>query len=204
MSDGALSDALLERAVEERWYAVWTRSQCEPKVEEGLRRKQIEAFLPRLRVASRRRDRRVILERPLFPGYLFLRFVASRDGYIRAVSTDGIVRILGDRWDALHPVPEEQVEAVRRIVTAGQGVRPLPWLRIGDRVRIVMGPLVGLEGRVQECRGARATFVVSVDLLKRSVGVEVEAAALSPRRLVAPGDHRRVRFGLKPNAEAAL
>ena len=41
-------------------------------------------------------------------------------------------------------------------------------------------PLVGLEGLVQACRGARATFVVGVDLLQRSVGVEVEAAALEP------------------------
>jgi len=180
MNQGALSDALLERAADERWYAVWTRSQCEPKVEEGLHRKQIETFLPRLRVVSRRRDRRVILERPLFPGYLFLRFVASRDAYIRAMSTDGVVRILGDRWDALHPVPQEQVEAVRRIASAGQGVHPLPWMGIGDRVRIVAGPLVGLEGRVQECRGTRATFVVGVDLLQRSVGIEVEAAALEP------------------------
>jgi len=180
MGQGALRDALLARVGDERWYAVWTRSQCEPKVEQGLHRKQMEVFLPRLQVPSRRRDRRVILEQPLFPGYLFLRFVASRDAYIRAMSTDGVVRILGDGWDTLHPVPEEQVEAVRRIVAVGQGVRSMPWLRIGDRVRIVAGPLVGLEGLVQACRGARATFVVSVDLLQRSVGVEVEAAALEP------------------------
>ena len=180
MSQGALSDAFLERAADESWYAVWTRSQCEPKVEEGFHRKQMEVFLPRMRVPSRRRDRRVILERPLFPGYLFLRFVPSRDAYVRAVSTDGVVRILGDGWDALHPVPEDQVDAVRRIVAVGDGVRSMPWIRIGDRVRIVAGPLVGLEGLVQAWRGARATFVVSVDLLQRSVGVEVEAAALEP------------------------
>ena len=162
----------------ERWFAVWTRSQCEPKVEEGLRRRQFEPFLPCVRVASRRRDRRVLLERPLFPGYLFLRFAPSREAYIRVASTDGVVRILGERWDALHPVPDEQVDAVRRIVSEGEGARPVPWIKIGHRARIVVGPLAGLEGFVRGWRPARATFVVGVDLLQRCVGVEVEAAAI--------------------------
>jgi transcription termination/antitermination protein NusG len=158
-----------------RWFAVWTRSQCEPKVEDGLRRKAYEVFLPRVRVPSRRRDRRVVLDQPLFPGYVFLRFVPSREGYIGVASTDGVVKVLGERWDALHPIADDQVEAVRRIVTAGERVRPVPWIRVGDRVRIVDGPLAGLEGFVQAWRARRATFVVSVDLLKRSVGVEVAA-----------------------------
>lgn len=158
-----------------RWFAVWTRSQCEPKVEDGLRRRAYEVFLPRVRVPSRRRDRRVVLEQPLFPGYVFLRFVPSRTGYIEVASTEGVVRVLGERWDALHPIADEQVEAVRRIVTRGERVRALPWIRVGDRVRIIDGPLAALEGFVQAWRAGRATFVVSVDLLQRSVGVEVSA-----------------------------
>ena len=176
MSHGA--QALAPAAGIERWFAVWTRSQCEAKVEVGLRRKLHEIFLPRVRVPSRRRDRRVVLDQPLFPGYLFLRFAPSREGYISVASTDGVVRILGDRWDALHPVPDEQVEAVRRLVAPGLGARPVPWIRIGDRVRIVSGPLGGLEGFLQEWRARRAMFVVSVDLLQRSVGVEVGSEML--------------------------
>ena len=175
-----MSAVIAERALEpaERWFAVWTRSQCEAKVEELLRRKQFELFLPRVRAPSRRRDRYVVLERPLFPGYLFLRFALSRESYISIASTDGVVRILGERWDTLHPVPDEQVEAVRRIVTYASRARTVPWIRIGDRVCIVAGPLAGLEGFVQAWRAGRATFVVSVDLLQRSVGVEVEARAV--------------------------
>jgi transcription antitermination factor NusG len=161
-----------------RWFAIWTRNQCEPKVEDGLRRKRFKVFLPCVRVASRRHDRRLVLQRPLFPGYLFVRWTPSREGYVRIASTDGVVRILGERWDALHPIPDEDVEAVRRIVSQGEGVRPVPWIRTGDRVRIVAGPLAGLEGFVQAWRGGRATFVVSVDLLRRSVGVEVPDLAV--------------------------
>src|SRR5262249_36698068 len=64
------------------WFAIWTHSQCEVKVEETLLRKQFEVFLPRVRMPSRRRDRRVVLVRPLFPGYLFLRLAPSRTAYI--------------------------------------------------------------------------------------------------------------------------
>ena len=142
-------------AAGERWFAVWTRNQYEPKVESALERKGLHVFLPRVRVPSRRRDRRVVLDQPLFPGYLFLRFLPSREAYVRVAGTD----------------------AVRRIVAA-EGARPLPWIGVGDRVRIVAGVLAGVEGLVQTWHAGRATFVVSVDLLQRSVGVEVDAGVL--------------------------
>jgi len=169
----------LDRAVvADRWFAVWTRNQCEARVEESLRHKHLDVFLPRIRMPSRRMDRRIVLQQPLFPGYLLLRFAPSRESYVRVASTEGVVRILGDRWDSLWPVPEEQVEAVRRIVTDGDGARPVPWLRVGDRVRIATGPLVGLEGLVRDWRPGRAMFVVNVDLLQRSVAVEIDPLVL--------------------------
>src|SRR2546427_13261583 len=113
MSAGGVAPQLASTgaAVSERWYAVWTRSQCEPKVEEGLRRRRFGVFLPRVSVSSRRRDRRLLLARPLFPGYVFLRFAPSREGYLRVTSTEGVVRIIGERWDSLYAIPDEQVEA---------------------------------------------------------------------------------------------
>src|SRR5207302_3753760 len=105
--------------------------------------------------------------RPVFPGYVFRRFARSHEGYSRVASTDGVVRIIGGRWDALHPIPDEQVEAVRGLVSSGGRARAVPWIGAGDCVRIVAGPLEGLEGRVQLWHRGRATFVVSVDLLQR-------------------------------------
>ena len=175
---GAANAAPATTTAPEAWFAVWTRNQYEPRVSDRLRSKRFEVFLPCVRVPSRRRDRRVVLDQPLFPGYLFLRFAPSRAGYISVVSIDGVVRVLGDGWETLQPVPDEQVEAVRRLVTSAEGARAVPWIRVGDRVRIAHGPLAGLEGLVRDrCRG-RATFVVNVDLLQRSVGVELEAALL--------------------------
>jgi transcription antitermination factor NusG len=172
------SAALAITPAAEAWFAVWTRNQYEPRVSDQLRRKRFEVFLPCVRVPSRRRDRRVLLAQPLFPGYLFLRFVPSRAGYVTVASTEGVVKVLGEGWEALQPVPDDQVDAVRRLVASAEGARAMPWIRVGDRVRIAGGPLAGLEGLVRDwCRG-RATFVVNVDLLQRSVGVEVEAALL--------------------------
>jgi len=156
-----------------QWFAIWTRSQCESKVHEALLRKGLDVFWPCVRQASRRRDRRVVLDRALFPGYLFMRFAPSPGAYLRVVSTEGVARILGDRWDALCPIPDDEIEAVRRIVTTTNNAGALPWLRHGDRVRVITGPLRGLEGLVQECRPGRARFVVGIELLQRSVGVEV-------------------------------
>jgi transcription antitermination factor NusG len=165
-------------AIAAQWFAVWTRSQCETKVEAALRQLDLEVFLPRVREMSRRRDRRRVLERPLFPGYVFPRFVPDREAYLRIANAEGVVRVLGQRWDALHAIPDDQVEAVRRIVTETDGAHPVPWIRVGDRVSIVAGPLEGLEGFVQDWRAGRARFIVSVDLLRRSVGVELPAELL--------------------------
>ena len=162
---------------DDAWFAVWTRNQYESKVAERLQRKAVEVFLPCIAVASLRRDRRRVLSRPLFPGYLFVHLAPSRDRYLQVASTDGVVRLLGEYPDRRSAIADAQVEAVRRIVASGNG-RPVPWIRLGDRVRIVAGPLAGLEGFVQARRDGRATFVVSVDLLQRSVGVEVAAELL--------------------------
>ena len=158
-----------------RWFAIWTHSQCETLVEDGLRRKRFEVFSPRVRVPSRRRDRRIVLAQPLFPGYVFVQFSPSRQACIDVASTDGIVRMIGERWDLPYPIADEELLSVRRLVESGERIGPVPWIRVGDRVRIVVGPLAGLEGFVQAWRAGRATFVVSLDLLQRSVGVEVAA-----------------------------
>lgn len=175
---GSLNAARAASPAREAWFAVWTRNQYEPRVSDQLRRKRFEVFLPTVRVRSRRRDRRVVLAQPLFPGYLFLRFTPSRSGYVAVARTDGVVRVLGEGWDALQSVPDDQVEGVRRLVTSAEGARALPWIHLGDRVRIVAGALAGLEGLVRAWRQGRATFVVNVDLLRRSVGVELEATLL--------------------------
>jgi len=116
-----------------------------------------------------------MLWQPLFPGYVLVHVAPSRQALIDVANTQGVVRVIGERWDLPYPIPDEEVDSVRRLISSGERAIPIPWIHIGDRVRIVAGPLAGLEGLVQAWRAGRATFVVSLELLQRSVGVEVGA-----------------------------
>jgi len=98
------------------------------------------------------------------------------------MKAQGLVRILGERWDRLEAIPAAEVEAIQRVVQTNLTVTPYPYLREGQRVRITDGPLAGLEGRLVRSRPQRGLLVLTVDLLRRSVAVEVDCAAVEPVR----------------------
>lgn len=159
---------------QEAWYAVWTRSRHEQKVEEFLKRKGFTTFLPTSKVPSIRRDRRKILDYPLFPGYLFLYLAYDRYAHLSVLKTPGVVRILGEDGEAPTPVPTVQVESIEKLVSSGLVFASISYLRVGERVRIKGGPLSGAEGIVQRLQPGKTRLVISVDLLQRSVAVELE------------------------------
>ena len=158
----------------EAWYAVWTRSRHERVVERGLKEKGLTVFLPTVQQASCRTDRRKILDCPLFPGYLFFYGVADPALQLLVLQTPGVVRILGEQSDKLIPVPIEQVAAIRQLIDSGLALAVVPYVHVGERVRIKDGPLAGVEGLIQEFNARKRRVVVSVDLLQRSVAVELE------------------------------
>jgi transcription antitermination factor NusG len=172
------------------WYALWTQSHCEQLVHDQLRAKGLVAFLPTMRRWSRRSGVRRLIPVPMFPGYLFVQDVMDKNAYLEIVKTRGLVRILGERWDRLSPVPDDEVEALRRIVAADVEVMPHAYLREGDRVRVDAGFLAGLEGILIRTKPKRGLFVLSVELLHRSVAVEVDCTLVSP--LNATGSLARI------------
>lgn len=160
--------------VEAQWFAVYTRSRHEKVVCQSLRQKSVEGFLPVHDVLSRWKDRRQWVQKPLFPGYLFVH-VAPFD-FQRVTDTRGVVHIVGDGQVPI-PVPAEQVEGIRQMLDAPAKVDPLPYMRKGKLVRVKAGPLIGLEGFVVEQKGS-CRLVVSIDLLGRSVATEVDATCV--------------------------
>ncbi len=162
-----------EEVESEAWYAVWTRSRHEYTVEKNLQRKGLRTFLPTVPHLSRRTDRRKILDCPLFPGYLFLRVASIPERRLLVLQTPGVVTILGEDPLVSTPIPDKQVEAIQKLLDSGLAFATLPYLHIGERVQIKDGPLSGVEGVIQEYRG-KSRMVVSVDLLQRSVAVEIE------------------------------
>ena len=100
------------------WYAVHTRSRHESKVCDGLSLKSIDAFLPKIEAWSRRKDRRKKIQLPMFPGYIFVQ-LATTDNQARIdiLKTAGVVKLLGtSRGNIPIPVPDEKIEAIRRLV----------------------------------------------------------------------------------------
>jgi len=158
------------------WYALYTRSHCEQLVYSQVLVKGFQAFLPKIEVWSRRAGRQHLVSMPMFPNYLFLRHAMDKESYIEVRQARGLVRILGQRWDRLSAVPDTDLEAIQKVVQARLPVLPHPYLTEGQRVRIMSGPLAGAEGILMYHRPGKGIVVLSVDLLQRSIAVEIDCS----------------------------
>ena len=171
-------------ATSPRWYAVRTRPRHEKRVAAQLREKSLEAFLPVHRCRHKWKNGVLAdLELPLFPGYLFARTSISER--IRLLQLPGII---GFATSTAHPtaVPDDDIDALRKI-TDSLRVEPHPFLNAGDRVRIIAGPLAGLEGILTR-RRHELRLVLSVQIIMRSVAVEVSEFDIEPVQV----DRRRM------------
>jgi transcription antitermination factor NusG len=110
----------------------------------------------------------------MFSSYLFLHEVMDKYSFIEVCKARGLVRILGERWDRLSIVPKAEIDAIQRVLFTNLPVVPHPYLREGMRVRITYGPLNGVEGILVQSKPNKGLLVLSVDLLRRSIAVEVD------------------------------
>ena len=168
---GAINRAVTDRAEAHlpHWYALRVRSNREKAVSRDLQLAGIPEFLPLYSVRSVWSDRTKIIERPLFPGYVFAR-VAPRQ-FDRVIQTRGIVQILGS---SLHPTPiaDEDIAAVRRVTESQMNIEPCDY-QVGELVTVETGAFAGVTGRIVRTKGARR-LVVSLDLKILHVAVSVE------------------------------
>jgi transcription antitermination factor NusG len=132
-----------------------------------LNEKGITTFLPTIMVPSRRKDRKILMKRPLFPNYLFLELDTIRDTWMKTFRTPGLVHICGNGRPM--PVPEEDIESVRIFINSERNLYPLPYLQVGSRVQVISGPLTGAIGILTKEDRKRRRLVVSVELMGQSV-----------------------------------
>jgi transcription antitermination factor NusG len=158
------------------WYAIYVQCRHEAKVEKVLQLKGLEVFLPRVTTISRRRDRKLFINIPLFPGYLFVCTNLNSYGYREILKAPGVVRLLGNSSPL--PVPEETVNSVRAIVESDQPFYPWPYLQTGSLVRVLDGPLAGAVGVILGRKDKKRRLIVSVELFQRSVAVELDSEAV--------------------------
>jgi len=159
------------------WYAVYTRSRHEEKVYTGLKNKDFEVFLPKAETWSRRKDRRKKIWIPLFPGYIFVQSQLDNYSYHDILKTVGVVRIIGIKGHPT-PIPEEEIVSLKLIVNSGQPVFPHDYIKTGDRVTVIDGPLEGAVGTILRAKSKKDKLVVSIPLLQRSIAVEMHEWAV--------------------------
>ncbi len=168
--------AAAAREADANWFALGVAARHEKAVARNLLQKGYETLLPlytnRHHYANRTRD----FELPLFPGYVFCKF----DPAVRlpVLTTPGVLRVVGAGHTPVS-VDTEEIAAIRAAVAAKARMMPTPFLKTGQRGRVVRGPLKGIEGIVAD--GSESVrLVLSVSLLQRSLLVEVDADCVRP------------------------
>lgn len=167
---------------ESGWWVVYTRHQHEKSVAEILMAKGVEVYLPIYETVHRWKDRRKVLSLPLFPCYLFVR--ERSDSRLLTLTTAGIYMLL-TRSDGLAVVPHEEVEAIQRALMHPACVEPYPFLKCGERVRVIRGPMEGIEGILVRKKNL-CRLILSVQMLAQSAAVEVDVSDVEPASAHVP------------------
>lgn len=159
------------------WYAVYTLSRHEKKVAERLAEKEITCFLP-MRELERawKNGKRAVVRFPLFSGYVFVKIVLSQRQAV--FQTPGVVRLVGFNGQP-EPIPEEQIYAILTLIESKLSCAPYPYPAARELVEVKFGPLRGVRGKLVRRKG-RCKLVLSVDLIRQSVALEVDANAVEP------------------------
>jgi transcription antitermination factor NusG len=156
------------------WYAIYTCANHEKRVHEQLERRSLESFLPSYESMRHWRDRKIKLQLPLFPGYVFVHLALV--DRLSVLQVPGVVRIVG--FDGRpSSIPENEITKIREFLNHGYQAEPYPFLTVGRRARIVRGPLAGMQGTIIR-RKNRLRFIISLELIQRSMAVEVDETDL--------------------------
>lgn len=158
------------------WFAIQTRPNLEQTVSKALEMKGFDSFVPTYKEPRSWSDRVKLLDLPLFPGYVFWRMDGDRT--LPALTTPGVKSIVSfGRVPA--PIPDSEIQSVRRFISSDLTIKPWPFLRVGQMVRVEKGPLAGVDGTLSEFKGLYRV-VVSISLLQRSIAAEVDGSWLRP------------------------
>jgi transcription antitermination factor NusG len=156
------------------WYAIYTCSRHEKVVAKQCALRQIEAFLPLYRTWHRWKDRRKQVELALFPSYVFVRIADHQQ--LRVLQVPGVLSLVSFHGKPAS-LPEREIDTLRRGLESRMCAEPHPYLQVGQKARVVRGPMAGAEGILLR-KKEKFRVVISVDVLMRSIAVEVDGADL--------------------------
>ena len=169
------------------WFALYVQVNHEKEVTKRLEQKTFECFLPLMERWSKRKDRRKRIQVPVFPGYVFVRTVLDNYTSVEVLKTPGAVFFLRNTEGAL-PVPDYQVENLKAVLTHPESLALHDYLKEGDWVEVVRGPLAGCAGILLRRDPKKGRLVVSVDIIRQAVSVELYVEDV--RRIQRPEGNR--------------
>lgn len=156
------------------WYALHTKSRFENVVNEGLAKKTMEVFLPKITVKSRRRDRHKMIRVPLFPGYIFVRTNLNPYEHVEILKTTGAVRLIGNTRGPVS-IADATIDSLKIMVSTDGEVITGTQFKKGDRVMVIRGPFAGVTGIFSSYRGD-GRVIVNIEALGQFAAVNVDAA----------------------------
>jgi transcription antitermination factor NusG len=170
-----------------QWFALHVKTRHEQAVAASLGGKNIETLLPVLNQRRRWSDRLKTVQSPIFPGYVFCKL--ERTARLDAVRTPGVIRLVGFGGRAC-PLEAVEIESLLALSLNEVTAQPCGYLPVGQRVRLVDGPLAGLTG-VLARSGKASHLIVSIDILQRSIAVDVGDARVQAVAPLAGGARSR-------------
>jgi transcription antitermination factor NusG len=161
------------------WYALYCKSRHERQAYQKLVSKGVETFIADYETRAQWGTRWRKVKKNLLPGYLLVRVNKSVQLYYEILQTPGVVKFVGSAWPHLSCIPDEQVESLQALLSSQQAFMEVPYWSSGDEVEVIAGPLVGFRGRVISAKDRRSRVIVSIDVLQRSVQVELDSSLLA-------------------------
>jgi len=175
MTDHKSTTVLVDESAQ-NWYAVYVRPSHEAQVSKRFDVREIESYLPQYQVEHRWKNRCTKrLDLPLFPGYIFAH--VSRADRVRVLEVPSVLFVVGTAGRPT-PLPDCDIDALRAGLAA-RNAQPHPFLKVGEHARIRRGALAGMEGIVLRSK-SNLRVVISLDLIMKSVAVEVDWDELEP------------------------
>jgi transcription antitermination factor NusG len=170
------------------WFAVFTVPRHEKQVEEYFRAREIESFLPLIRVGRRWKDgSKGIVELPLFPSYTFVRIGCG--GRVPVLSVPGVLSIVGGGRESMS-IADSYIHFLQKGLHEGK-IEPHPYLTSGTKVRIRRGVMAGLEGILLRKKND-FRVVLTLEMIMKSMKIEVELDDIEPVGRLSSIDLSRV------------
>jgi transcriptional antiterminator NusG len=156
------------------WYALYVKSRHEFVTFGELQRKGIESFLPSAQKFRQWKDRKKLIEFPLFTGYLFVHIKPYPEEFLNIIKTRGVVSFVSLTPGHPTPVSPEEITSLKFMIESGKELNIYPFLQEGSWVRVKRGPLKSAEGILTK-KDDQYMFLVNIKLLGRSIGVKMYA-----------------------------